>query len=221
MLVFVVCFVLATAVHEYAHAVVADRLGDPTPGRDGRVTLNPVVHADPIGTIALPLLAGLTHGAPLGWGRPVMTQPRYYTRKLSMRAGMALVSLAGPLSNLLQALLVFALVFGLVLAGVSPAAHTSAFAVLGLFAVLNVLLALFNLLPVHPLDGGKILAWALPARWQGVDDFLSRYGWILLLVLMFSSVLGRVLGPVMGLVYQAMHAVSPAWLSAYGATFRF
>ena len=76
-LIFVVCLVVATAFHEFAHAFAADRLGDPTPGRDGRLTLNPLVHADPIGTLALPLMAGLLHAPLFGWGRPVMTQPRF------------------------------------------------------------------------------------------------------------------------------------------------
>lgn len=218
-LIYVVCLVLATAIHEFAHAFSADRLGDPTPSREGRLTLNPLAHADPIGTIALPLFAGLTKAPLFGWGRPVMTQPRYYKRSVSMRAGLALVAFAGPLSNVIQAGLTLLLAWLLALAGLSAASHPSVFAVLGLFAVMNATLAVFNLLPVHPLDGGKVLAWLLPARWQGVDDFLARYGWMILLAFMLTPQLGVVFSPLIGLVLRAMAMIDPAWVDAYLRTF--
>ena len=180
-LIFVLCLVVATAFHEFAHAYVADRLGDPTPGREGRVTLNPLVHADPVGTLALPVMAGLLHLPVFGWGRPVMTQPRYYTRRFSMRAGMAMVSFAGPLANLVQALVTLGVIKLLLVSGV---ANPGLFEVLVTFFMLNVTLAFFNLLPIHPLDGGKILAWMLPARFEHIDDTLARYGWTILLALM-------------------------------------
>ena len=195
-LIFVVCLVVATAFHEFAHAIVAHRLGDPTPGRDGRVTLNPLVHADPIGTVALPIMAGLLHAPLFGWGRPVMTQPRFYTRKISMRAGMALVSFAGPFANLLQAIVTLIVLKIVIVSGVHDTGHTgpgawsigvgptSLLGILLIFFKLNLTLALFNLLPIHPLDGGKILAWMLPARFSHVDDILARYGWTILLALM-------------------------------------
>jgi len=179
--IFVLCLVVAIAFHEFAHAIVAHRLGDPTPSRDGRVTLNPLVHADPIGTVALPIIAGLLHAPLFGWGRPVMTQPRFYTRKINMRAGMALVSVAGPLANVLQAIVTLAVLKILMVAGVHNAGLTD---VLIIFFSLNLTLAFFNLLPIHPLDGGKILAWMLPARYGHIDDTLARYGWTLLLALM-------------------------------------
>jgi Zn-dependent protease len=215
MLVFVVCLVLATAVHEFAHAYTADRLGDPTPGREGRLTLNPLAHADPIGTIALPLFAGLTRAPLFGWGRPVNTQPRYYNRKVSMRGGMALVAFAGPLSNVLQALLVALLAWGLVAGGISPEAHSSLFGVLGLFFIMNITLAVFNLLPVHPLDGGKVLAWLLPSRAQAIDDFLAKWGWAILLALLLSPALAIIFEPVMRLAFKSMALVDVRWLTAY------
>jgi Zn-dependent protease len=180
-LMFVLCLVVATAFHEFAHAIVADRLGDPTPGREGRVTLNPLAHADPIGTLALPVMAGLLHLPVFGWGRPVMTQPRYYTRRFSMRAGMAMVSFAGPLANVAQAMVTLGVIKLLLLAGVD---RPGLMEVLATFFMLNVTLAFFNLLPIHPLDGGKILAWMLPARFEHIDDTLARYGWTILLALM-------------------------------------
>ena len=112
--IFVICMILAIGVHEFAHALAAHRLGDPTPEGQGRLTLNPVAHMDPIGTLALPLILGITGtGMIFGWGRPVQTTPRYYTRKVTMRAGMALVAFAGPLSNLLQAVITLGLVLAL------------------------------------------------------------------------------------------------------------
>jgi Zn-dependent protease len=215
MLIYVVCLVLATAVHEFAHAFTADRLGDPTPSRDGRVTLNPVVHADPIGTVALPMFAGLT-GAPLfGWGRPVMTTPSYYTRKISMRGGMALVSAMGPLSNLLQAIVTAGLAFGLNAAGITPGTHTAVFGVLGVFLLLNVTLAVLNILPVHPLDGGKVLAWLLPARFSHIDDALARWGWAILLALMLTPALGILFAPFRDFAFMVMDALVSGWYEAY------
>ncbi|MBK7829508.1 site-2 protease family protein [Nannocystis sp.] len=196
-LIFVVCLVVATAFHEFAHAFAADRLGDPTPGRDGRLTLNPLAHADPVGTIGLPLMAGLLHLPLFGWGRPVMTQPRFYTRGMSMRAGMALVSFAGPLANVLQATVTLLAIKLLLVAGVE---HKGLFEVLVLFFTLNLTLAVFNLLPVHPLDGGKILAWALPARFSHIDDTLARYGWTILLALMLIPGLLQTLFTPVGIV---------------------
>lgn len=217
MLLFVVCLVLATAVHEFAHAFAADRLGDPTPSREGRLTLNPMAHADPIGTIGLPLFAGLTHAPLFGWGRPVNTQPRFYNRKISMRAGLALVAFAGPLSNLLQAVVVALLGWGLVAAGITPDTHASVFGVLGLFLILNLTLAVFNLLPVHPLDGGKLLAWALPARAQNIDNFLATWGWAILVALLLSGALSIILQPVYQLAHWAMTLVDGGWWGAFVA----
>ena len=171
-LIFVLCLVVATAFHEFAHAIVAHRLGDPTPSREGRVTLNPMAHADPVGTLALPVIAGLMHLPVFGWGRPVMTQPRFYTRRFSMRAGMAMVSFAGPLANLLQAAVTLGVIKLLLVAGVMQQGLLD---VLRVFFLLNITLAFFNLLPVHPLDGGKILAWLLPARFDYIDNTLTHY----------------------------------------------
>lgn len=189
--IFVICMILAIGVHEFAHAFAAHRLGDPTPEGQGRLTLNPVAHMDPIGTLALPLILGISGtGMIFGWGRPVQTTPRYYTRKISMRGGMALVSFAGPLSNLLQAVLTLGLIFALTRTGVIDPASLIATGALDhpllVFFYLNILLFAFNLLPLHPLDGGKVLGWVLGAKYQHVDDFLARYGFVILLVLVFA-----------------------------------
>jgi Zn-dependent protease len=183
--VFLICMVLAIGVHEFAHAWTAHRLGDGTPEAQGRLTLNPLPHADPIGTMVLPVVLALSGtGMLFGWGKPVNTEPRYYTRKITMRGGMALVSFAGPLSNLLLAVLTFGLIAALSASGVITG-RIDGFHPLRVFYSLNILLFVFNLIPVHPLDGGKILAWLMGPRYQHVDDFLRRYGFLILVGLIF------------------------------------
>jgi Zn-dependent protease len=214
--IFVICMILAIGVHEFAHAYTAHRLGDPTPEGQGRLTLNPVAHMDPIGTLALPLILGLGvfgKGMIFGWGRPVQTIPRYYTRKISMRAGMALVSFAGPLSNLLQAVITLGIVLVLTRAGIVDAASLLSGGFdhpLLVFFYLNILLFAFNLLPLHPLDGGKVLGWILGAKYQHIDDFLARYGFVILLVLVFAlpgNPLGVVFAPFFSAGDWALRAV--------------
>lgn len=195
--IFVICLILAVTVHEFSHALCAHRLGDPTPEGEGRLTLNPMVHADPIGTLVLPLILAVTApGMLFGWGRPVNTQPRHYTRKVTMRGGMAMVAFAGPLSNLVMAALTLGVAwllanFGVIEGPMSP------YHPLRLFFSLNLLLFVFNLLPIHPLDGGKVLGWVLGPRYEHVDAFLLRYGGIIIIVLVLSPIpiLGYLLGP--------------------------
>lgn len=200
--IYLICLVLSIAVHEYCHAVVADRLGDPTPGREGRLTLNPIAHADPIGTLLMPIVAAFTHMPLLGWGRPVNTQPSKYNRKVTMRGGMALVAVAGPFGNLVLVLVVLgiAAVLGRTM-GISKPVEM----LLHTMISLNVVLMLFNLLPLHPLDGGKILAAFLPTRLEYVDEFLLRWGpWMLLSLIVFGGPwLAALLAPVMTLVDSA------------------
>ena len=203
---YVICLVIAVRIHEFAHAFAADRLGDPTPSREGRLTLNPMSHADPIGTLALPVAAGLFHLPLLGWGRPVPTQPSFYTRKISMRGGLALVSFAGPLSNFLQALLTLVVLKVLVVAGVSSRGLNE---ILLTFFQLNLILFAFNLLPLHPLDGGKILAWLLPPKLSYIDEFLARWGGLILLILVIvlPEVLHVMLSPILTLARWSLQAI--------------
>jgi Zn-dependent protease len=198
--IYVICLILAVAVHEFSHAFAAHRLGDGTPEGQGRLTLNPLAHMDPVGTLALPLILSITSpGLLFGWGRPVETQPRNYTRKVSMRAGMAIVAFAGPLSNLLLSIVTLGVIWALVAAGVFDAAsllggETMHPAVL--FYTLNIVLFVFNLLPLHPLDGGKMLAWLLPAKYDYVDEFLTRYGGLILVGLVVAG------GPILGAIFS-------------------
>lgn len=209
--VFVLCLVAAVSVHEFSHALTAHKLGDPTPESQGRLTLNPMAHYDPIGTLALPLILALTSPFLFGWGRPVNTQPRHYTRKVSMRSGMALVAFAGPLSNLFLAALTVLAVWVLTMSGV----FTERLAVdnpVRVFFSLNLLLFVFNLLPVHPLDGGKVLSWLMGPKYQHVDDFLLRWGGLIIIVLVISPIpiLSWLFGPIFrwgNLMLDAVQAV--------------
>lgn len=167
----IVSLLLAIAIHEFAHAWAADRLGDPTPRIQGRLTLNPLVHLDPIGT-GLLILAGF------GWGKPVQFDPYNLSNP---RRDAALISFAGPLSNLILASIAALLFnFGLF----QNFENGLVYEVLFRFIYLNVLLAIFNLIPIHPLDGGKILVGLLPDNLaDDWDRILKQYGMILLIIL--------------------------------------
>ena len=173
-------FWLLTTPHEYAHAWAATRLGDDTPRREGRLTLNPLAHVDWIGTVILPTVTSLMGGGFLGWGKPVSTNPSNLRGGLN---GLAAVALAGPASNVVFAM-VLAVVARLTATALPGVAH---FAVQGVY--LSLYLALFNLLPVPPLDGSKLLlALRIPLV---IYRELAQFGFLLLVVAMTASDLGR------------------------------
>lgn len=173
----VVVLVIAFTVHEFAHAFVANYFGDDTPRSQGRLTLNPLVHLDPLGSLLL-LVAGF------GWAKPVQINP-YVLQQRSPAAPM-LVALAGPASNLLLAVLA-AIPFrlGLIPLGVSSGILPSLFDLFATFILINLLLMLFNLLPIFPLDGEKVIRYFLPPSGQSLLDALRPYGSIILLVVVF------------------------------------
>ncbi|MGQ9512773.1 site-2 protease family protein [Thermodesulfitimonas sp.] len=168
--------VVGLTVHEFAHGWVADRCGDPTARYAGRLTLNPLKHVDPVGLLLL-YLAGF------GWARPVPVNPYNFRNR---RQGMLLVSLAGPVANLGVALLA-AVLLGLLGMGNSPLND-----LLRAMIWINVVLAVFNLLPVPPLDGSKVLAALVSGRQEWLY-WLEQYGIIILVVLVFSGVIGLLL----------------------------
>jgi len=173
---------LLTTPHEFAHAWVATKLGDDTPQREGRVTLNPMAHVDWIGTVLLPAVTSLLGAGFLGWGKPVNTNPSKLRFGLN---GLALVALAGPASNV---------VFALVLAAIAAAAAHINLAVANFAAQgveLSLYLALFNMIPIPPLDGSKLLLAArLPVQVYGM---VARYGFLVLIVLMVRTNIGYTL----------------------------
>lgn len=170
---------LLTAPHEFAHAWVATRLGDDTPLREGRVTLNPLAHVDWLGTAILPAVTSLLGAGFIGWGKPVNTNPAKLRGGLN---GLALVALAGPASNVVFAIMLAAAAFLTVRLIPAFAEYLARGVHLSLY------LAIFNLLPVPPLDGSKLLLAArLPVV---VYRELARFGFVLLVVAMSSSDLG-------------------------------
>lgn len=169
--------VLGLTFHEYAHGLAAHWLGDDTARLQGRLTINPAAHVDPVGLILL-FLAGF------GWAKPVPVNPLSF--KGDMRRGMLLVSLAGPAMNLLMA--VAAVVVYRALAGLQLPYFTL---IMVYIIQINVVLAIFNLLPIPPLDGSKILAGLLPGRQEWLYH-LEAYGMIILILLVFSGAIGYV-----------------------------
>lgn len=174
-----IVLLIAFTIHELAHAVTADRLGDPTPRRQGRITLNPLAHLDPIGTLML-LISGF------GWAKPVMVQPAYL--RGNPRTSMGIVAAAGPLSNLLMAI-VAAIPLRLGLVDMSIRSSSTVFPSLSFllfqFIFINLILLFFNLIPIPPLDGFKILTAVLPAEMAYQLRPLEQYGFMILLLAIF------------------------------------
>ena len=174
-------------VHEMAHAWTADRLGDPTARLLGRVTLNPIAHIDPIGTILFPLIAIVTGVPILGWAKPVPVNVRQLRND---RRDYMLVAAAGPASNIVMAVAAAAIialvpVAPLVLGEPNVSAPVARF--LTVMVRLNVLLAVFNMLPIPPLDGGNVLSGLLPRHAARLLDYIRPYGFIVLYALILTD----------------------------------
>jgi Zn-dependent protease len=186
-----VVLIFSVMLHEIAHGAMALKLGDDTAQKMGRLTLNPLKHLDPFGSVFLPLILILLKSPFLiGWAKPVPYDPRNLR---DPRMGSVLVALAGPVSNVL-----IAVVFGLfVRLGLFSEMFTLLFSVI---IYINLLLAIFNLVPIPPLDGSKLLYYFIPDRFWEIKMWLEQYGFFILLLLIASGVL-RWLSPVIGYLF--------------------
>jgi Zn-dependent protease len=185
--------IISLSVHEAAHAWSADLLGDPTASSLGRVSLNPLVHIDPIGTVVFPLLAMVTGVPIIGWAKPVPVTPSALGP--DWRQKFMVIAAAGPVSNLVLAVIAAVLIhvgFAATGTGLDQASTRILFTAL----TLNVTLAVFNMVPVPPLDGGNVLAGLLPPSAAAAFDRLRPFGFLILYGLLLTGVFGKIVFPV-------------------------
>jgi Zn-dependent protease len=197
--------IASLSVHEAAHAWAADRLGDPTARHLGRLSLNPVVHIDPIGTLLFPLIAMLTNVPLIGWAKPVPVDPRYLKHP---KRDFAIIAAAGPASNIVMAV-IGAIVFAMLPdAGPGDIAGRAVIRPLDTlvleFIQLNVLLAVFNMIPVPPLDGGNVLIGILPHAGSRLVEQLRPYGFLILYALMLTGTLSTLMMPVAFAIWRVL-----------------
>jgi Zn-dependent protease len=195
----IVPVLLAITVHEVCHGYAAFLLGDPTAKKSGRLTMNPVKHIDPVGLLVL-FITGIM-GMAIGWAKPVPVDPRYFKKP---RLDMMWVSLAGPASNLALAVLTTILIrlFAPALLGTIfyPLVEMAQFLVM-----INVGLAVFNLIPIHPLDGSHILEGLLPLRMAYSYSRLQPYGFMILLALIFTGVVNIIVYPIIIVILNLLN----------------
>lgn len=184
--------ILSLSFHEAAHAWAANRLGDPTARQLGRLTLNPLAHIDWIGTVLFPLIMFMTNVPLIGWAKPVPVDPRNLQHP---RRDFALVALAGPVSNMILAVIA-AIIFETL--AVTSGYVNIAGQILFTAVLMNVMLAVFNLFPVPPLDGGNVLMGIVPLRTAQAINWLRPYGFVIIYALMLTGVLSAVMRPVQG-----------------------
>jgi len=215
LLYFIPVFLITIVVHEVSHAYAAYKLGDRTAAAMGRLTLNPLRHIDPFGLIML-LIVGF------GWAKPVPINPRNFKNE---KSGMAISALAGPVSNILMAfagLIIFKIIVLIgknadiillrghdisVVTGAAGSVMIAALTFFSRFYTMNIWFAVFNLLPIPPLDGSRIVNYFLPPRWSYYYSFLERYGFIILMALLWTGILWVPLGFFGGLIEGAMNFI--------------
>lgn len=195
LIIQIAIIIFSVIIHEVSHGWIANLLGDPTARLEGRLTLNPVPHIDPVGSVIVPLITVFGGGFMFGWAKPVPYNPRNLKNQ---QWGEAIVAAAGPLSNL-----AIAIFFGLVMRFALASGFNSAsfYSVVSAIIISNIVLAIFNLVPIPPLDGSKVLFSILPyhTRHNQFFQFLEQYG--LILVLLFVLFLFKILHPAIALIF--------------------
>lgn len=191
--VWIIPVLFAITLHEAAHGWVAYKLGDPTAKNLGRISINPLKHIDPMGTIVVPIFLATLSGFVMGWAKPVPVEPRYFKSPL---LDMALVAVAGPASNFIMAC--FWAMFLVIVGGMlNPSATLSFLADVGQKGIyINIILMVLNLLPIPPLDGGRVVAGILPPALAFPFMKLERFGMIIVLGLLVTGILGQIMWPV-------------------------
>ena len=212
IVIVLVPMILCLTVHEFAHAWSAHKLGDDTAASQGRMTLNPIAHIDPLGTFILPLLAIMSPGIPFfGWAKPVPVNPTRFSRKISMTTGMILTALAGPISNILLAT-ASTIVYGLLIRFspnlVVPGGGLGE--LLQILVQINVALAIFNLIPIPPLDGSRIIDGLLPYRLRDMWQSFSHLSPLLLIGIFYAAplILPGPIRALTGLLRQLLVAIA-------------
>ena len=193
--------IFSVIFHEVSHGIVAHRFGDDTAYHSGRITLNPLPHLDPIGSVIFPALCIFMHMPVFGWARPVPINPNRFT---SYRSGVIWVAVAGPATNLLLAVIA-TVILSFSLSG-PLAAGSLAFLpkVLSQAILINLVLAVFNLIPIPPLDGSRVVSMLLPTDLARRYDSLEPYGFFIVMGLIAFGVLGKILYPAVGFLYMLL-----------------
>jgi len=206
-----VVLLLAISAHEAAHAWMSYKFGDDTARLLGRITLNPVAHTDPIGTLLIPIVGFIVTAMGgsfffIGWGKPTPVNPLRWRQK---DLANVMVSLAGILANLLIAIIAFTIFKVLLMTSLGASIPEGFDRPVSLFLtyllIMNVSLAVFNLLPFPPLDGSKVLETFLPDSMQPVLAVLEQYGYLILMILMYMGVFGAIIGPVLNFVEYLLY----------------
>ncbi|MFC1709428.1 site-2 protease family protein [Candidatus Omnitrophota bacterium] len=189
-----ILFFLAVVIHEFAHGWMAYKLGDSTAKRSGRLTLNPLAHIDPIGTIALPLFLVVT-GSPIlfGWAKPV---PVNFSSLQNPKKDMIWVSLAGPCANILLAIIISIFIkIRIILLPLE---------IMQQFMLLNLVLATFNLIPIPPLDGSRVVLGLLPSKLAYKYVQLERYGFVIIIVMLYLGVFQLIVWPIVTMLFKML-----------------
>lgn len=193
----IVILILSVIIHEVCHGYMADRLGDPTARLQGRLTLNPIKHLDPVGSVLVPLITSLS-GFTFGWAKPVPYNPYNLKNK---RLGEFLIALAGPASNI-----AIALVFGLFIRFVQEGVMTPVIEIAAYIVIVNIVLAVFNLIPIPPLDGSKILFSLFPNQYGRLRMGLEMFAPVLIVIVAFF--LWQFISPIIWPIFKAFTGIA-------------